>query len=310
MKRQISWLLFLLLLTYAASGIYQVAPGEYAVVRRCGQIQKEQRGPGLHWGLPWGFDQVERVAVDEQRQLVLGFQEDAGPDDSLAPVTQATPTGQALTGDNQIVNVRISIHYHIDIDNLARFVLIKEQLEESLIKIAEASLTESLASEKIDHVLIGRSIGLENHLRHLIITKVNEYQLGLLIDNVNLVYARPPNELIEVFHDVNRARSQRDIVLTEAQSKRNADISVARQDADRVSAIARSNAHARLAQARSEADAFQMLLKTFPRQHQAASSALLQMYLNEMQQILSKMQVRTLTNHGVEQVVIVPLPAR
>lgn len=299
-----------MLLVYVISGIYQVAPGEYVVIRRCGRILQESRGPGLHWGLPWGIDRVERVAVDEQRQLVLGYQDDGGPDDSLAPIVQATPTGQALTGDNQIVNVRVSIHYRVEREKLARYILVKNQIEEWLTKIADASLTEALAGEKIDQVLMGRSISLENRLRQLIAKQVNHYELGLLIDNVNLVSARPPTELVEVFLDVNRARSQRDIVMTEAQSKKNTDISLARQDADRIIAMARSNAHARLAQARSEADAFHSLLKTFPKEHQAASSALLQLYINDMQQILSRMQVRTLTDQGVEQVVILPLPAR
>lgn len=310
MKRWLVILLFVLLAGYFATGLFQVAPGEWAVVRRCGQPLAELRGPGLHWGLPWGIDQVDRVAVDEQRQLIIGYQDETGPGDSLAPITQASPTGQALTGDNQIVNIRISIHYRIERDNLVDYVLAKANVEELLTRATEATLTQTVASEKIDQVLLGRSISFETRLRDQLAQAIRQYRLGIVIDSVNLALAQPPAELIDIFRDVNRARSQRDISLTDANARKNADVSQARQEADRIITLGQSNANTRLAQARSEADSFRALIATFPTTEPGASSALLQLYLSEMQSILARMQVKTLSDQGVEQVVIVPLPAK
>ncbi len=308
MKRWLIILSFLVLAGYALTGLFQVAPGEWAVVRRCGQPLKELRGPGLHWGLPWGLDRVDRVAVDEQRQLALGFVEETDPNDSLAPVSFSTPTGQALTGDNQIVNLRISIQYRIDREKLLDYVLIRDSIEELLSRAAEETLTTTLASEKIDQVLLGRSASLESRLKERLADRLQPYHTGVVIDTVNLVFAQPPTELVEIFRDVNRARSQRDIAVTEANARKNTDISQAKQEADRVVAQGQANANARLMQARSEADAFQMLVAAFPTTEPAARAALLQLYLSEMQSVLARMQVRTLSDQGVEQVVIVPLP--
>lgn len=302
--------MLVLLAAYAATGLFQVAPGEWGLVRRCGQPLSELRGPGLHWGLPWGIDRVDRVAVDEQRQLVIGYQDDDGPGDSLAPVTQAAPSGQCLTGDNQIVNLRISIVYRIDPNKLVDYVVMRQSVEELLTRAAEETLTRTVAVEKIDQVLLGRSLALEARLRDGLAASLGRYRLGVIIDSVNLTFAQPPTELVEIFRDVNRARSQRDMMLTDAQAKKNADVSQARQEAERVMTLGRSNANARLAAARSEADAFRALLATFPTTEPAASAALLQLYLSEMQGILARMQVRTLSDQGVEQVVIVPLPGK
>lgn len=310
MKRWLVILLFVLLAGYFATGLFQVAPGEWAVVRRCGQPLADLRGSGLHWGLPWGIDQVDRVAVDEQRQLIIGYQDETGPGDSLAPITQASPTGQALTGDNQIVNIRISIHYRIERDSLVDYVLAKANVEELLTRATEATLTQTVASEKIDQVLLGRSISFETRLRDQLAQAIRQYRLGIVIDSVNLALAQPPAELIDIFRDVNRARSQRDISLTDANARKNADVSQARQEADRIITLGQSNANTRLAQARSEADSFRALIATFPTTEPGASSALLQIYLSEMQSILARMQVKTLSDQGVEQVVIVPLPAK
>lgn len=305
MKRWV-WLLLLLVVLYACTGIYQVMPGEWAVVRRCGEPLAEPRGPGLHWGLPWGIDQVDRVAVDEQRQLTVGYYDETGPDDSLAPLNQAAPTGQLLTGDNQILNLRVNVLYRVNRDKLVEYVVIRGSLDELLQRSAEEAMTESVASQRIDPVLTGRTAVLETMLLERLRQRTALYQTGLIIDSVNIVAAQPPQELVEIFRDVNRARSQRDVVITEANALRNADVSQARRDAEKQSVQAKAYTADKLAQARSEAGAFRALLAIFPRSEPAASAALLQLYLKEMQPILSRMQVRTLSDQGVEQVVIMP----
>jgi membrane protease subunit HflK len=303
-------LLLILLVGYLATGIYQVLPGQWAVVRRCGAPLTELRGPGLHIGMPWGFDRVDRVTVDEQRLLHVGYVEDSGPGDSLAPLTQASPTGQALTGDNQIVNVRLSVLYRVDQEQLIRFVTLGTRVEEQLERLAEETLTSTLASERIDLVLLGRAVQLENRLRERMMERVKHYKLGLLIDSVNLVQAQPPSELAEVFREVNRARTQRDIIQTEATARRNADLSQARQFSSQTRSAAEAYQQTRLTQSKSEAQAFRALLANFPTTEPAASQALLQLYLTEMQSILARMQVRTLSDQGVEQIILVPLPTK
>lgn len=309
MRRFFVILIGLLLLAWLATGVFQVAPGEWAVVTRFGAPQAELRGPGLHWGLPWGLDRVQRVAVDEQRQLLVGYIEEIGPGDSLAP-QPAIVTGQALTGDHQIVNLRISLLYRIDRAQLIAYVLQRDRMEELLQRLAEETMTETLASQKIDQVLLGRAISFENQLRDQMLSRIARYRLGIVLDSVNVVLAQPPSELVEIFRDVNRARSQRDIAITDASARKQTDISQARQQAERVTSQARAIAHNKLAQARAEAVAFRGLLATFPLTEPAASAALLQLYLGEMQSILARMQVRTLSDQGVEQIVVLPLPAR
>ncbi len=105
MTRHFRLLLFGLFITaslcYASTGLYQVLPGESAVVRRFGRLLPSRPEPGLHFGLP-GVDRVDRVAVDHLRRVVVGYQE--GGED-------ATPAGQLLTGDHNLVNVQAAIYY-------------------------------------------------------------------------------------------------------------------------------------------------------------------------------------------------------
>src|SRR6516162_6908353 len=82
---------------YALTGVTQVRPGERAVIRRFGRVLEDNPGPGLWFGLPWGMDRVDRIAIDRVRSVEVGYspeEDDVG----------LTPAGQLLTGDHNLVN--------------------------------------------------------------------------------------------------------------------------------------------------------------------------------------------------------------
>ncbi len=74
MIRRRGWLLvaMLPLACYLASGIAIVQPDEVEVVRRLGAVLPEPWEPGLHWGLPWGIDRVDRLKINQTRTLAVG----------------------------------------------------------------------------------------------------------------------------------------------------------------------------------------------------------------------------------------------
>ncbi|HMO34685.1 MAG TPA: SPFH domain-containing protein [Gemmatales bacterium] len=179
------WLLFCLLLVYLATGIFQIKPGEWALVCRFGKPLQELRGPGLHWGLPWGLDQVHRVAVDEQRRLVVGYLDEAGPDDSLAPLNQAAPSGHLLTGDNQMINLRVIVLYRVQRKKLAEYVQQQHKMEDLLQRATEEVMTKITASQRIDHLLTGRTAAVESAMADNLRERMAPYNTGVLIDSVN-----------------------------------------------------------------------------------------------------------------------------
>src|SRR5262245_15910361 len=105
--RYVLYLAALLFVGSLFTGVTQISPGERAVVRRCGRVLPDQPSPGLYIGLPWGIDRVDRVPIDMVRRVEVGYQantEDAGV---------ATPSGQLLTGDHNLVNVQVLIDYSV-----------------------------------------------------------------------------------------------------------------------------------------------------------------------------------------------------
>ena len=47
-------------------------PDEVGIVRRFGAVLREPWEPGLHWGLPWGIDRVDRIKLNQTRTIAVG----------------------------------------------------------------------------------------------------------------------------------------------------------------------------------------------------------------------------------------------
>jgi modulator of FtsH protease HflK len=300
MKRATAFIVAVLLLAYLATGVYQVRPGERAVVRRFGRVVAEPGLPGLHLGLPWGLDRVDRVAVDQQRQITVGFQEtEDRPRDSAA-------TGQVLTGDNNLVNVRATVHYRVDADSVIAFVLNEKRIERIVPRVTEEVLAATLAEQRIDPVLFGQARGLEPRLQARLTQRLRGHKMGIAIESVNLIYVQPPAEVADAFRDVNRARTLKENARTEAERWRETELSAARNDARRLATEADAARRDRITRAQAEADNFRLLWRQHRDQPGDSQAMLLNLYLKEMQAVLARMQVRTVSDQNVEQIIVLP----
>src|SRR5262245_53140269 len=134
-----------LLAAYLLTGVTRVRPGERAVVRRFGRVLEHKPEPGLFVGLPWGMDRVDRVPVDMVRHVEVGYRPNADDDPS------STPPGQLLTGDHNLVNVRVVVNYSIDADRVEDFVVQldgdggAERVDALVARAAEAEVAEWVA---------------------------------------------------------------------------------------------------------------------------------------------------------------------
>ena len=102
--------LSLLAAGYLCSGLTVVQPDEIGVVRRLGRLLAEPWEPGLHWGLPWGFDRVDRLKVNQTRTIAVGA---SGPRD--APLSRAPDPAadEFMTGDLNLVTAEALVQYRV-----------------------------------------------------------------------------------------------------------------------------------------------------------------------------------------------------
>src|SRR5947208_1368877 len=140
MRRVLGLVLLAGLVGYGLTGVVQVRPGERAVVRRFGRVLTHSPDPGLWVGLPWGMDRVDRVVVDQMRSVTVGYIDDQ----------EARPVGQLLTGDHNLVNVKVVLFYKVRPEEAADFVTHADRVDALLTRAVEAKTAGWVGGHTVD----------------------------------------------------------------------------------------------------------------------------------------------------------------
>ncbi|HEV3238495.1 MAG TPA: SPFH domain-containing protein [Gemmataceae bacterium] len=203
---RLRWILLLSLLTllvasYVVTGVTQVQPGERAVIRRFGRVLDEKPGAGLLFGLPWGMDQVDRVAIEKVRRVDVGY------DPESDPGSLDTPAGQLLTGDHNIVNVRAILNYTIIEEQVENYVAQSDRVDGLVNRAAETIIAEWIAGRTIDDILITAKAALPAELIQKTQERLGPYHLGIRVQGASVVLTRPPDQVKTSFDDVTQAQT-------------------------------------------------------------------------------------------------------
>lgn len=280
------YILIPLFVAYLATGLAQVRPEERAVVRRFGHVVARP-GPGLWVGLPWGIDRIDRVPVRTVRQLKAGFVPDSAID---AP---GNPAGQFLTGDQNLVNVQLTLDYAIgetDAD-LDAFVIQQDLVDATLAREAEAAAAEWVGGRTVDDVLLTGNAALPAWIMERLEPRLAVLNLGIRVQRAAAVLA-PPEEVRTAFEQVSQA--QTGIRTKEYQARQEADQRMRQAEALRYKWLqeAESFKVGQIQQARADAADFNAQLDAFRELKKTNPDALAALWWNEMHKTLIGMKSR------------------
>jgi membrane protease subunit HflK len=296
---------------YLLTGVVQVQPGERAVVRRFGRVLDDKPGPGLWIGLPWGMDRVDRVSIDEVRRVEIGYQPDR--DDGIS-----TPTGQMLTGDHNLINVRVVLRYKVREDQLEEFVLHRDRVDALISRAAESVLAEWISQRGVDEVLLQGQVGLGQWLVDKTKHRLREYNIGIEIEQANVAHLFAPPQVKDSFDEVTRAQTSIRTNINRAEEEAQRRLSEAQAKKYRLLELAKADAHQTKVKAEAEAAAFLLRLEQYQRLKRDNPSFVQRIWLDEMSKLLTKMkangQVDLLDHHlsgdGLDFLMVQPPPRK
>ena len=117
-------LLYKAVALYALSGLYMLGPEEVGVVQRFGRTLPSDRGPGLHYKIPWPIDTLTRVRAQRVRVVEIGFRSSAAGKVVGEPAAyewnvqhrtgrfQSIPEESLmLSGDQNMLELNATVHY-------------------------------------------------------------------------------------------------------------------------------------------------------------------------------------------------------
>jgi membrane protease subunit HflK len=241
---------------YLLSGVRIVRPGERAVVRRFGRVLDQKPAPGMWIGLPWGMDRFDRVPVSSVQHVPVGY-------DPEAEERGATTPGQVLTGDHNLVNIRVVLYYAVDPDENAvvDYVLQgKDRTESLLARAAETVLVEWVAARKVDDVLIKGKAELPTVLVEQTQARIHPYHLGIKIQSASVDALQPPEEVKAAFDEVTKAKANIETQTRDAQREAKKKWADAETEKYRIREEARSYAYEQHRRAQAEAKSFLLRL--------------------------------------------------
>ena len=283
--RRLRYILPLFVALYLLTGVSQVEPDERAVVRRFGQVI-DRPGPGLRIGLPWGVDQVDKFKV-RTVQLSVGYNPDEVAD------SPGVPTGQLVTGDQNLVNLRMVVAYAIDTRDggLDDYAAHRDRVDAVLSREAEAVANEWAATRTVDDVLSGRA-AVAQQVADRLPPRIAPHRLGIVIQRVSVDHLAAPDEVKDSFDAVNQAQTGISTRVNQAEQDAQRRVSEANSLSQRLDSEAKAYANERETLARADADAFTKRLTSYRTLRQSNPDILAAIWREEVGKILAGVKER------------------
>ncbi|MEZ4221130.1 MAG: FtsH protease activity modulator HflK [Polyangiaceae bacterium] len=272
-------LLGVVVLLVLATGIYIVEPGEQGVVRTFGR-ESGKTGPGPHYRFPF-VQKVDVVNVEQIRRIEVGFRgEQRVPHEALM-----------LTGDENIVEAQIIVQYRVT--DPSKFLFRIREPEETLRATAEVALRSMVGRTGIDEAFTTGRERVQSETQSWLQKLMDEYQSGLSITEVKLQTVDAPDEVKEAFHDVVRAREEKEKLINQAKGYREDQIPRARGEARKIERDAEAYKEQRVLRASGDAAKFDSVLAEYRKAERVTRERL---YLETMERIFGKIDKKVIVD--------------
>ena len=299
----VSLIILILLGIWSLSGFYRVGTDEQGVVTRFGEYVRTTE-PGLHYHLPFPIESIFKPKVTKVNRIEVGFRTSQTQFTQNSQQRQIPEEALMLTGDENIVDLNFTIFWII---NDAKDFLFNVRNPQITIKsIGESVMREKIGQTPIDPILAeGKSI-VEEEVKNKVQAVLDYYKSGVLITQVQLQKADPPELVIESYRDVQRAKTDEQRLRNEAESYRNDIIPKARGEAERTIQEAEAYKQEVVAKAEGEAQRFLSVYNSYKTSKDVTRERI---YLETLEKTLGKIdKVIVDSNAGSGVVPYLPLP--
>ncbi|MFQ5916690.1 MAG: FtsH protease activity modulator HflK [Candidatus Binatia bacterium] len=247
----------LILIIWAASGIYVVGPGEQGVIRRFGGVVRKTSA-GLNFHFPWPIEQRDVVNVERVRRLEVGFRSNPRRPSFIRPVPAES---LMLTGDENIVDAQLIVQYRIK--DPVKFLFRLQNPISTLRAATEIALRSRVGNTTVDEVLTVGRAKVQEETRKFLQELMDTYESGILITAVKLQTVDAPDQVKDAFHEVVRAREDREKLVRQAEGYREDVIPKARGRAQEIIRAAEGYKEERILRSRGDAAKFKSVLAEY-----------------------------------------------
>ena len=244
---------------WGLSGFYTVKEAEKGVELRFGKYVGEVE-PGLQWKASF-IDEVFPVNVSTVRSIPA--------------------SGSMLTADENVVLVELDVQYRVV--NPYNFLFSAVDANASLREATDSALRYVIGHNKMDDILTTGRDQIRRDTWAEVERIIEPYKLGIMIEDVNFLPARPPEEVKDAFDDAISAQEDEQRFIREAEAYARAIEPKARGQVQRMEQEANAYKQREILESRGKIARFELLLP----QYQAAPEVTRErLYLDSMQSVM------------------------
>jgi membrane protease subunit HflK len=252
------------LVLWGFSGIYIVDEGREGVVLRFGGFDRIT-SPGPHW-YPRFIETVEIVDVERVRSVNIGA---------------TTHESLMLTKDENIVDIQFAVQYKVS--NAKDYIFNVRDPDTTLRQVTETAMREIVGKNDMDFVIKDGRVQVANETKDLMQKILNVYKTGLVVTNLNMQNAQPPEQVQHAFNDAIKAREDKERLVNEAEAYSNDILPRARGKAARMTQEAAAYRDEIIAKANGETNRFIKILTEYKK---APTVTRERLYLETMESVL------------------------
>jgi modulator of FtsH protease HflK len=233
------WIGILFVLWLVFNCFVLVGEQDRGVVLRFGQFNRIMQ-PGPNFKLPWPLERVTKLNTTGVRTF-----------SNSLPV---------LTRDENIVTVSFNVQYRISDPRVYLFG--SRDADRVLEQVAQSAVREQIGRSDLDAALNARG-PLSTAAAVSLQASLDAYRTGLVVTELSLQDARPPEEVKPAFDEVNSAQQMNERLVNEARAYAARIVPEARGEAQRTRTAAEGYKAASVARATGDATRFSLLLDAY-----------------------------------------------
>ena len=304
-KKNLSLLIILAIVIWLATGFYRVEPDEQGIELLFGKWNQTTTQPGLHYFFPTPIGQTVTPKVEVIRKINVGFRSssDLGFSSNTNAERKVVEESLMLSGDQNIADVGFTVLYKIK--DAGNFLFKLRNPETTVKDMSESVMREIVGQRDLQFLLTEGRQEVEQDVRNLLQDILDSYESGVLIQSIQLQSIDPPDQVIDAFDEVQRARQDKERLVNEANSYLNKIVPNARGEAAKLVEEARAYKEQVVKQAEGVAQNFIDVYNSYKGAQEITNRRI---YLETLAEVLEGKNKIILDDNGSGQGVVPYLP--
>jgi len=277
----LTFLIAFFIIIYLLSGFFIVQQYEVGVIRRFGKLNRIVQ-PGLRYHIPFPVESVVKPKIQEIKRIEIGYRT-ISYYNQKAQYRDVPEESLMLTGDTNIVNADFMVQYKIS--NPANYVFNVANIEDTIKKVAEATMRQIAANHTIDDILTEKKDQIQIEARTLLQKTLDSYKAGVHIQTLQLQDVVPPKEVASAFKDVASAKEDKEKYINEALGYSNEKVPKAEGEASQIINAAEAYKQEKINLALGQVNKFNAILKEYTK---APRITRIRLFLETAEDVLSR----------------------